>query len=104
MPVIVNTPARLVLKSGSTTLTLDREAGKVSLQRKVLLWALSPSEASLSEISEVTTDKAVDRAAGVEIWHTLLVMKTGQGWSFPSKDKQDAQDNASAIRQFLGQL
>jgi hypothetical protein len=36
MATIESTPQRRVLQSGSTKLTLDKEAGKVSVQRKVL--------------------------------------------------------------------
>ena len=36
MTTIERTPQRLVLKSGSTTFTLDRNAGKATMQRKFL--------------------------------------------------------------------
>jgi hypothetical protein len=35
MPATENAPRHLVLKSGSTTLTLDKDVGKASLRRKV---------------------------------------------------------------------
>ncbi len=102
MPITERTPHRLVLKSGSTTLTLDKTAGKVVLQRKVLLWGLKPVEASLSEISDITIDTAVDRASGVEVCHTMLIMQGGRGWAFPAADKTEAETNAAAMRDFLG--
>jgi hypothetical protein len=69
MPVTENTPRQMVLKSGSTTLTLDKDAGKATLQRKLLIWRLKPIEAPLSDVSDVTVDTAVDRASGVEVCH-----------------------------------
>jgi hypothetical protein len=57
MPLAESTSRRLMLKSGSTTLTLDKDAGKVSIQRKLI-------EAPLSDVSDVTVDTAVDRASG----------------------------------------
>ena len=102
MPVTENTPRQLVLKSGSTTLTLDKDAGKATLQRKVLMWGLKPVEAPLSNIANVTVDTAVDRASGVEVCHTMVVMRTGAGWALPAVDKQDAQTKATAMRVFLG--
>jgi hypothetical protein len=75
MPITERTSHRLVLKSGSTTLTLDKTADKAILQRKLLLWGLKPVEAPLSEISDITIDAAVDRASGVEVCHTMLIMK-----------------------------
>jgi hypothetical protein len=102
MPITEKTPHRLVLKSGSTTLTLDKTAGKVVLQRKVLLWGLKPVEASLSEVGDITVDTAVDRASGVEVCHTMLIMQAGAGWAFPAADKAEAETNAAAMRDFLG--
>ena len=101
MPVVESTPSRLVLKSGSTTLTLDKDTGQASHQRKIVFWGLKPLEAVLSKIAKVTTDMAVDRASGVEVWHTMLVLDTGEGWALPSANKQDAEGNVAAIRQFL---
>jgi hypothetical protein len=102
MPITENTPRRLVLQSGSSTLTLDKEAGKASLQRKLLLWKLKPVEAPLSAFADVTVDAAVDRASGVEICHTMLTTRAGAGWALPAADKKEAQTNAAAIRSFLG--
>jgi hypothetical protein len=101
MPITERTSHRLVLKSGSTTLTLDKTADKAVLQRKVLVWGLKPVEASLSEISDITIDTAVDRASGVEVCHTMLIMRGGTGWSFPAGDKTEAETNAAAMRNFL---
>jgi hypothetical protein len=101
MPIAESTSRRLVLKSGSTTLTLDKNAGKVSMQRKLLIWRMKPIEAPLSDVSDVTVDTAVDRASGVEICHTMLIRRTGEAWALPAGDKKEAEINASAIRDFL---
>jgi hypothetical protein len=77
MPVADDTPRQLVLKSGATTLTLDKDVNKATLQRKFLLRGLKPMEASLSEVADVTVDTSVDRASGVEVCHTMIVMRTG---------------------------
>jgi hypothetical protein len=102
MPIIETTPERLVLKSGSTTLTLDKGANKATMQRKLLLWQLKPVEAPLSEVTDITIDTAVDRASGVEVCHTMLILHGSAGWAFPAADKSDAEANAAALRQFLG--
>lgn len=73
MATIENTPQRLVLRSGSTTLTLDGEMGKVSMQRKMLFWNRAPIEKTLAEIVDATVDTAVDRSSGVEVCNTILV-------------------------------
>jgi hypothetical protein len=102
MPITENTPQRLVLQSGSTTLTLDKQASKASLQRKLLLWKLKPVEAPLADVADVSVDTAVDRASGVEISHTMLITRAGAGWALPAADKKEAQTNVAAIRSFLG--
>ena len=94
MPIVETTPQRLVLKSGSTTLTLDKATGKAILQRK-------PVEAPLSEITDITIDTALDRASGVEICHTMLIMHGSEGWALPAADRTDAETNAAAMRHFL---
>jgi hypothetical protein len=101
MPITESTPRRLVLTSGSTTLTLDKDAGKATLQRKLLFWNLKPIELPLSEFSSVTLDKAVDRASGVEIFHSMLVTRKGAAWACPANDKPDAEKNIAALREFL---
>ncbi len=101
MPITESTPRRLVLASGSTTLTLDKDAGKATLQRKLLFWNLKPAELPLSEVSSVTLDKAVDRASGVEIFHIMLVTRAGAAWAFPANDKAEAEKNMAALQGFL---
>jgi hypothetical protein len=101
MAIIESTPRRLVLASGSTRLTLDKDAGKAALQRKFLFWSLKPSELPLAEFSSVTLDKVVDRASGVEIFNSMLITRAGAAWAFPAGDKSEAEKNNSALREFL---
>lgn len=102
MASVENTSQRLVLKSGSTTLILDREARQLTFQRKILIWQKKPLEAALSEVSDVSVDTAVDRASGVDVCHTMIVFRDGHGWALGAADKKQAQANATAIREFLG--
>ena len=44
MAKIEVTPRKLILKAGSTTLTLDKDSGKATLQQKMLLWSKKPVE------------------------------------------------------------
>lgn len=69
MATIENTPQRLVLRSGSTTLTLDGEMGKVSMQRKMLFWNRAPRSRKRSPRSSMprsirpSTDRPASRSA-----------------------------------------
>jgi hypothetical protein len=102
MPTVENTPRQLVLMSGSTSLTLDKDTGKATFQRKFLFWKLKPIEAQLADIAAVNVDNAVDRASGVEIYNTILVARAGAGWMLSAKNKTEAENDALALRTFLG--
>ena len=51
---------KLVLKQGSTTLTLDKDAGKATLQQRLLLWNKKPIEFALSEIDDIAVKSDKD--------------------------------------------
>jgi hypothetical protein len=100
--IIENAPQRMVLQSGSTTLTLDKIAGKATLQRKMLFWNLKPLELPLAEVAELAIDAGGARASGVEICNTMLVTRGGAAWALPAADRKDAEATAAAMRAFLG--
>jgi hypothetical protein len=100
--IIASTPQHMALQSGSTTLMLDKNAGRATLQRKLLFWSRKPLEAPLSDVKEITVDRAVDRASGVEVCNTMLVTGGGTAWALPAADKADAEKAAEAMRGFLG--
>jgi hypothetical protein len=102
MSVTERTKRRLVLASGSTSLTLDKDANRATLQRKLLLWKLKPVEAPLSDIASVMTDKVVETASSVETYSTTVVTRAGTGWSLAADSKAEAEDNALMLREFLG--
>lgn len=101
MSITESTPKRLVLVSGSTTLTLDKDARRASLQRKFAFWKLKPVDTALEDIVSVTVDKSVDRTSGVEMYSTMLVTRAGAGWVLSANDKDQAEKNAAAIRGFV---
>ena len=102
MTKIERAPQQLVLRSGSTTLTLDKSTGKAILQRRLLLWARQPIERPISDVAGATLEANVDRASGVEICSATLVMREGDAWSVPAADKKDAAAAVAAVRDFLG--
>jgi len=101
MPMLENTQTRLSIKAGSTTLRLDKTSGNATLQRKMMLWQKKPIEKPLSKVASVSVEANVDRASGVEICHTMVIFQTGDAWALSASDKNEAQDNANAIRNFL---
>jgi hypothetical protein len=102
MANIERTQQRLVVQSGSTTLTLDKESGRASMQRKLLFWARKPIERPLGDIASINVDANVDRASGVELCSPMLVMRDGSAWALPHTDRTDATETATVLRSFLG--
>jgi hypothetical protein len=102
MTIVESNPRQLVLRSGSSTVTLDKQTGKAVLQRKLLLWPRKPIERQLSEIAEIRIGAQVDRASGVQICKAILVMTAGDGWALKAADKEDATRKVAALREFLG--
>ena len=102
MPITESTPRRLVLASGSTTLTLDKDAGKASLQRKMLFWNLKPTELPLSEFSSVD----VGQGGGSRVRcrdFPFHAGHAGRGRLGVSRQmtKPEAEKNIAALREFL---
>ena len=102
MASIERTQHQLVVRSGSTTLTLDKVSGKASMQRKLLFWARKPMERPLADIASINVDTNIDRASGVELCNPILVMRDGSAWALPHTDRTDATETASVLRSFLG--
>jgi hypothetical protein len=102
MTRIERMPERLVVQSGSITITLDKQTGKAIMLRKLLFWVRKPLERSLTEIAEVRVDTAVDPASRAEICSTMLVMRTGGAWKLSAADKKDAVAATEAVRTFVG--
>ena len=99
---IERTERHLVVQAGPTTLRLDKEDSKASLQRKLLFWARKPIERPLNDIVSVNVDANVDRASGVELCAPMLVMRDGSAWALPYTDRTDATKTASVVGSFLG--
>lgn len=101
MTEIDRTPQLLVLRSGGTTLTLDRKAGTATFARKAFLFSKKPVEVKLAEVSDATVDAGVDRASGVEVCNAMVVLKSGVAWAVPADDKKDAEKTAQAVKDFI---
>lgn len=101
MITIEQGPQQLALHAGSTTVALDKVAGKAVLQRKLLFWARKPVERPLSSIRQVKIKTDVDPASKAEMYRTLLLMKEGDGWELSARGKHDATAALEALREFL---
>ncbi len=97
-----NTPQRLALQSGSTTVTLDKTAGTATLQRKIMFISLKPTSVPLTEIADVSLDTVMDPASHAEVDHAMLKLRTGGAWALAARDRPSALAAIAAIRGFLG--
>ena len=100
--IVENTPQRLSLQSGSTSVTLDKTAGTATLQRKIMFIALKPTSVPLTEVADVPLNTVTDPASHAEIDHAMLKLKSGGGWALAANDRKAAHAAIAAMRSFLG--
>lgn len=106
MQVIEHSVRRLVVQRGSLfgrcTLTIDKGAGRVRLERANLLWRRTPLDVALSDIANVGVASRTDPASGAEICTPVVHMRSGEIAVLPSEEKDDAAVTAARMRAFLG--
>lgn len=93
---------KLVLKAGSTTLTLDKEAGKATLQQKLLLWNKKPVEFALADIDDIAVKSNVDGASGATVHHSVVHRRTGEVTVLTTEEAEDAAQTVKKLRGFVG--
>ncbi len=102
MAIVENTAQKLMLRSGSTTLTLDNAAEQMTLESKVLFWKRAPTHAAFKDVADVKIEQNHDPASGADIYGTMVVMKSGGAWAVPADTRQQAEAEVAAIRKFIG--
>jgi phosphatidate phosphatase PAH1 len=102
MASIEETPRKLILKAGSTTLTLDRDSDKATLQKKVLLWNKKPVEFALADIDDVAVKSDVDGLSGAAIHHGVLHKRTGEIFVLTTEEAKEAAETVKKLRGFIG--
>jgi hypothetical protein len=96
------TPGKLVLKQGSTTLTFDKQAGKATLQQKILLWNKKPVEFALSDIDDIAVKSIKDHVSGAPIHHSVLHRRSGEIAVLTTEKPDDAAATVQKLRAFVG--
>jgi hypothetical protein len=102
MAKIENTARKLVLKAGSTTLTLDKDSGKATLQHKILLWNKKPVEFALSDIDDIAVKSDKDGLSGATIHHSVLHRRSGEITVLTTEEANDAAATVKTLRGFVG--
>jgi phosphatidate phosphatase PAH1 len=102
MAQIEFTADRLVLKQGSTTLTLNRTSGLATLQQKLLLWSKKPIEFALSDIDDIAVKTDVDGLSGATIHHSVLHRRSGEIAVLTTEEAKDAAETVKKLREFVG--
>ncbi|WP_065754158.1 hypothetical protein [Bradyrhizobium paxllaeri] len=99
---IEETSSKLVLKTGSTTLTFDKASGKATLQKKMLLWNKKPVEFALSEIDDIAVKSDVDGLSGAAIHHSVMHRRSGEITVLTTEEANDAAETVKKLRGFVG--
>lgn len=102
MAKIETMPSKLVLKEGATTLTLDKDSGKATLQHKILLWNKKPVEFALSDIDDIAVKSDKDGLSGATIHHSVLHRRTGEIILLTTEEAKDAEATVKTLREFVG--
>ena len=102
MADIIDTPRKLVLTKGSTTLTLDKDTGKATLQQKLLLWNKKPVEFELSDIEDISVKSVTDGLSGAAIHHSVLRRRSGEVTVLTTEEAKDAAATVAKLRGFVG--
>lgn len=102
MAKIENTERKLVLREGSLTLTLDKDAAKATLQQKVLLWNKKPVEFALSDIDDIAVKTNTDGISGAIIHHSVLHRRTGEVTLLTTGEAKDTEATVKTLRGFIG--
>jgi len=102
MASIQETPHKLVLKAGSTTLTLDKDYGKATLQQKMLLWNKKPVEFDLDDIDDIAVKSDIDGLSGAAIHHSVVHRRTGEVTVLTTEEAGDAAETVKKLRGFVG--
>jgi len=102
MARIENGSNKLVLKEGSTTLTLDKQSGKAVLQHKVLFWNAKPVEFPLADIDDIAVKSDRDGLSGASIYHSVLHRRSGETTVLTTEEAKDAEATVKELRGFVG--
>ena len=102
MANIEETPRKLILKAGSTTLTLDKDSGKATLQQKMLLWNKKPVEFALADIDDIAVKSDTDGLSGAAIHHSVLHRRSGEITVLTTEEAKDADATVKTLRDFVG--
>jgi hypothetical protein len=99
---VESSPQRLILQSGSTSITLDKNTRTAVLQRKLLFWTRKPTQRPLTVIARARVEASTDPASGAEICSAMFALHGGGAWMLSAQSKQDATAAVDAVREFLG--
>jgi hypothetical protein len=95
------TPRQLVLNSGSTTLTLDKDTAKATLQQKMLLWNKKPVEFAFSDIDDIAVRSETDGLSGAKIFHSVLHRRSGEIVILTTEEADATGETVKKLREFI---
>ena len=105
MAKIEVTPSKLILKAGSTTLTLDKDIRTGHTAAKgCCCGAKSRFKFALSDIDDIAVKSDKDAMSGASIHHSVLHRRTGEVTVLTTEEAKDAAETVKTLREFVGPL
>ena len=105
MTIIESGSDRLVVQAGSlfskATLTLDKKAGRASVENGILMWRGKPREIPIAEIAGVDLLTFKDALSGADTHKPALRTHVGEVIGVPSGEAGAVQ-TMQKLREFLG--
>jgi hypothetical protein len=105
MTIVESGGDRLVVQAGSlfgkTTLTLDKKAGRASVENSILMWRGKPREIPIADIAGVDLLTFKDNLSGADTHKPALRTNAGEVIGVPSGET-DAVQTMQKLREFLG--
>jgi hypothetical protein len=105
MTIIESGSDRLVVQAGSlfskTTLTLDKKAGRASVENSILTWRRQPREIAIADIAGVDLLTFKNGLSGADTHNVALRTLAGEVIGVPSGEA-DAVQTMQKLREFLG--
>ena len=105
MAIIESGSDRLVVQGGSlfskTTMTLDKKAGRASVENSILMWRGKPREIPIADIAGVDLLTFKDGLSGADTHTPALRTHAGEVIGVPSGEVEAVQ-TVSRLREFLG--
>jgi hypothetical protein len=101
MAKIEDAPRKLVLREGSTALTLDKDSGKATLSKNTAM-EQKAGRVRAFRYRRHRREIGVDGLSGASIHHSVLHWRSGEIMVLTTEEAEDAAETVKKLRAFVG--